>query len=247
MAKNLCTRKRTKKPNKCKKISGCKVASGPKRSFCRKSKNKTKKTRKIRARVKSLKGGKKRSKKSKRKMTRRKKAGMDAYQTPPPLRRNNAVILPYHPMETRSQTQAKDAKKGGSSHVTTFVGAPYGSNLQELPGVAGAHDGNYYKLNTYEQQPEMNPISERSLSDEYHFRGGKRSRKTRKLRKGRSEKQRGGVSNIFSSIGYDLQSAYSQLNGEPVPANPLPYEDQINYGSRADDNLNYLKVKITGE
>lgn len=209
MAKNLCTRKRTKKPNKCKKVKGCKVASGPKRSFCRKSKNKTKKTRKIRARVKSLKGGKKRSKKSKRKMTRR--------------------------------------KKGGSSHVTTFVGAPYGSNLEELPGVAGAHDGNYYKLNTYDQQPEMNPISERSLSDEYRYRGGKRTRKTRKLRKGRSKKQRGGVSNIFSSIGYDLQSAYSQLRGEPVPPNPLPYEDQINYGSRADDNLNYLKVKITGE
>ena len=203
MAKNLCTRKRTKKPNKCKKVRGCKVASGPKRSFCRKSKNKTKKTRKIRTRVKSLKGGRRRSKKTKR--------------------------------------------GGAGCTPETFVGAPYGSNLNELPGVAGAHDGNYYKLNTYDQQPEMNPISERSLSDEFRFRGGKRSRKMRKLHKGQSKKQRGGVSNIFSSIGYDLRSAYSQLNGEPVPPNPLPYEDQINYGSRAEDNLNYLKVKITGE
>lgn len=204
MAKNLCTRKRTKKPNKCKKLRGCKVASGPKRSYCRKSKNKTKKTRKFRARVKSLKGGKKRSKKTKR-------------------------------------------RGGGSgSAPQPFVGAPYGSNLQELPGVAGPHDGNYYKLNTYEQQPEMNPISERSLTDEYRYRGGK-SRKMRKFRKGRSKKQRGGLGNIFSTIGYDLQSAYSQLRGEPVPPSPLPYEDQINYGSRAEDNLNYLKVKITGE
>ena len=204
MAKNLCTRKRTKKPNKCKKLRGCKVASGPKRSYCRKSKNKTKKTRKFRARVKSLKGGKKRSKKTKR-------------------------------------------RGGGSgSAPQPFVGAPYGSNLQELPGVAGPHDGNYYKLNTYEQQPEMNPISERSLTDEYRYRGGK-SRKMRKFRKGRSKKQRGGLGNIFSTIGYDLQSAYSQLRGEPVPPSPLPYEDQVNYGSRAEDNLNYLKVKITGE
>ena len=106
MAKNLCTGKKTKKPNKCKKLRGCKVASGPKRSYCRKSKNKTKKTRKFRARVKSLKGGKKRSKKTKR-------------------------------------------RGGGSgSAPQPFVGAPYGSNLQELPGVAGPHDGNYYKLNT---------------------------------------------------------------------------------------------------
>ena len=202
MAKNLCTGKKTKKPNKCKKLRGCKVASGPKRSYCRKSKNK--KTRKFRARVKSLKGGKKRSKKTKR-------------------------------------------RGGGSgSAPQPFVGAPYGSNLQELPGVAGPHDGNYYKLNTYEQQPEMNPISERSLTDEYRYRGGK-SRKMRKFRKGRSKKQRGGLGNIFSTIGYDLQSAYSQLRGEPVPPSPLPYEDQINYGSRAEDNLNYLKVKITGE
>ena len=204
MAKNLCTGKKTKKPNKCKKLRGCKVASGPKRSYCRKSKNKTKKTRKIRARVKSLKGGKKRSKKTKR-------------------------------------------RGGGSgSAPQPFVGAPYGSNLQELPGVAGPQDGNNYQLNTYEQQPEMNPISERSLTDEYRYRGGK-SRKMRKFRKGRSKKQRGGLGNIFSTIGYDLQSAYSQLRGEPVPPSPLPYEDQINYGSRAEDNLNYLKVKITGE
>jgi len=44
--KNLCHKKSVKKPNKCKKVKGCKPASGPKRTFCRKSKNKNNKTQK---------------------------------------------------------------------------------------------------------------------------------------------------------------------------------------------------------
>ena len=46
MAKSLCQGKRVKNPNKCKKIRGCKVANGKKRTFCRKAKNKTKKAKK---------------------------------------------------------------------------------------------------------------------------------------------------------------------------------------------------------
>ena len=44
MVKNtsICRGKRTSNPNKCKKISSCKVASGKKRTFCRKKHNKTK-------------------------------------------------------------------------------------------------------------------------------------------------------------------------------------------------------------
>lgn len=41
IGKSLCKRKSVKKPNKCKKVRGCKVATGKKRSFCRKSHNKT--------------------------------------------------------------------------------------------------------------------------------------------------------------------------------------------------------------
>jgi hypothetical protein len=41
--KSICSGKRTSNPNKCKKISSCKVASGKKRTFCRKKHNKTKK------------------------------------------------------------------------------------------------------------------------------------------------------------------------------------------------------------
>lgn len=44
IVKSLCKGKKIHSPNKCKKIRGCKVASGKKRSFCRKSKNHTKKT-----------------------------------------------------------------------------------------------------------------------------------------------------------------------------------------------------------
>ena len=50
-SKSLCKGKSVKAPNRCKKIRGCKVASGPKRTYCRKSKNKrsvkSKQTRKL--------------------------------------------------------------------------------------------------------------------------------------------------------------------------------------------------------
>ena len=39
MPASLCRKKSVKKPNRCKKVRGCKVASGPKRTFCRKAKN----------------------------------------------------------------------------------------------------------------------------------------------------------------------------------------------------------------
>lgn len=40
---SLCKGKRVANPNKCKKISACKVASGKKRSFCRTKRNKNNK------------------------------------------------------------------------------------------------------------------------------------------------------------------------------------------------------------
>ena len=54
-SKSLCKRKSVKNPNRCKKVSGCKVALGTKRTFCRKTKNTRKgkyghpKTRKVKA------------------------------------------------------------------------------------------------------------------------------------------------------------------------------------------------------
>lgn len=37
--RSLCRGKKTKSPNKCTKIKHCKVASGNKRTFCRKQKS----------------------------------------------------------------------------------------------------------------------------------------------------------------------------------------------------------------
>ncbi len=39
--KSLCKGKSVKRPNKCKKVRGCKVAIGPKRTFCRKIRNRS--------------------------------------------------------------------------------------------------------------------------------------------------------------------------------------------------------------
>lgn len=61
--KNLCLGKRVQTPNKCKKVRGCKVATGTKRTFCRKAKNhkknitqKKNKTQKKRSEIARLKG-----------------------------------------------------------------------------------------------------------------------------------------------------------------------------------------------
>tara|TARA_B110000879_G_scaffold186550_3_gene247763 strand:- start:448 stop:657 length:210 start_codon:yes stop_codon:yes gene_type:complete len=48
MSKSLCKGKRTSQPNLCKKVRGCKVANGTKRTFCRKIHNKNNKTKKTR-------------------------------------------------------------------------------------------------------------------------------------------------------------------------------------------------------
>lgn len=40
-SKSLCKGKRVEKPNKCKKLRGCKVVKTSKRHYCRKQKNKT--------------------------------------------------------------------------------------------------------------------------------------------------------------------------------------------------------------
>jgi hypothetical protein len=40
---SLCKGKSVKEPNRCRKVRGCKVAKGTKRTFCRKMHNKTKK------------------------------------------------------------------------------------------------------------------------------------------------------------------------------------------------------------
>ena len=235
MVKNLCTRKRVSKPNKCKKVRGCKVASGPKRSFCRKSRNKARKTKKIG-------GGRRR--RTRRRRTRRRGGSADAELAYPTGESMRSIPNPH-----LAYTGTGGSGSYGGSTVVPFVGKPWGASIENWPGVSGAHDGNYYSSNTYDVQPEMNPIDER-VTNQYQFRGGRR-RKTRRMRKGkgRSAKRGGGLfnNNILQTIGHDFQNAYSQFNGEGGQPNPLPYVDQVHYGNRAEDNINYLKTKITGE
>ncbi len=44
MSASLCKGKRISQPNRCKKVTGCKVAKGTQRTFCRKKHNKNRKT-----------------------------------------------------------------------------------------------------------------------------------------------------------------------------------------------------------
>lgn len=70
----------------------------------------------------------------------------------------------------------------------------------------------------------------------------------RKRRGRKSRKQKGGFFgmglNVWPQLQHDISSGYRTLTGQPHTPNPLPYEDQMFYGNRAEDNLNYLKVKI---
>jgi len=129
---------------------------------------------------------------------------------------------------------AYTGKGGNVDIVNPFVGKAWGAPIQDWPGVGGPHDGNHYAMNTYDEQPEMEQISERTTSN---MRGGKRHKRGKK----------GGFGlglNVFSQLGNDLTNGYRQLLGQPAAPSTLPYEDQVFYGNRAQDNLNYLKTNI---
>ena len=125
-----------------------------------------------------------------------------------------------------------------------FVGAPWGPQISQWPGVSAPHDGNYLAQNSYDVQPEMNPVDEQAVyipQGPIVLGGGRRRRqKGRKLTKRR---MRGGDFGVFSQIGTDLTNAYRAWNGDPALPSPLPYKDQMFFGRTAQDNLNYLKVR----
>ena len=122
-----------------------------------------------------------------------------------------------------------------------FVGAPWGPQISQWPGVSSAHNGNHLAHNSYDVQPEMNPVDEQAVyipQGPIVF-GGRRRRKGRKLTKRR---MRGGDFGVFSQLGSDLTNAYRSWNGDSALPSPLPYKDQMFFGRTAQDNLNYLKV-----
>jgi hypothetical protein len=151
------------------------------------------------------------------------KGGGDYVNIPSPLAPLNAEPLPQPP----------------------FVAAPWGSQISQWPGVSAPHDGNYLAQNSYDVQPEMNPVDEQAVYIPQapilqQLTGGRRRRKGRKLTKRR---MRGGNFGVFSQIGTDLTNAYRAWNGDPALPSPLPYKDQMFFGRTAQDNLNYLKVR----
>jgi hypothetical protein len=126
-----------------------------------------------------------------------------------------------------------------------FVGAPWGAEVSQWPGVSAPHSGNHLAHNSYDVQPEMNPVSERSVyipqAPILQQLGGRR-RRNRKVRKLTKRRMRGGDFGVFSQLGTDLTNTYRAWNGDPALPSPLPYKDQMFYGRNAQDNLNYLKV-----
>ena len=125
-----------------------------------------------------------------------------------------------------------------------FVGAPWGPQISQWPGVSAPHDGNYLAHNSYNVQPEMNPVDEQAVyipQGPIVLGGGRRRR--RKGRKLTKRRMRGGDFGVFSQLGTDVANVYRAWNGDPALASPLPYKDQMFYGRNAQDNLNYLKVR----
>ena len=149
--------------------------------------------------------------------------GGDYVNIPSPLAPLNAVPLPQPP----------------------FVGAPWGPQISQWPGVSAPHDGNYLAHNSYDVQPEMNPVDEQAvyIPQGPIVLGGGRRRRQQKGRKLTKRRMRGGDFGVFSQMGTDLTNAYRAWNGDPALPSPLPYKDQMFYGRNAQDNLNYLKVR----
>ncbi len=125
-----------------------------------------------------------------------------------------------------------------------FVGAPWGPQISQWPGVSAPHDGSHLAHNSYDVQPEMNPVDEQAvyIPQGPIVLGGGRRRKGRKGRKLTKRRMRGGNYGVFSQLGTDLTNAYRAWNGDPALPSPLPYKDQVFFGRNAQDNLNYLKV-----
>lgn len=115
------------------------------------------------------------------------------------------------------------------------VGSPWGMN--NLPGQSGIPgDGNYFKPYDTDKNPQlqlsMNNAGYKTLNS---MVGGKKTRVKRRTRVKRSENKRGGgfslipqdLMNLGRAFNYNLESAYSTLNGYKTPVSPLPYENQL--------------------
>ena len=122
-----------------------------------------------------------------------------------------------------AQFGGKRIRWGGQMALSPspFVNKPWLPPIQTWPGVQGSGTGNWLTKN------QMNvDVTERTAIQE---RAG--SVFPPKLSVGGSRKKRGGVFDLVNmgrSIGYGMNSAYSNLVGAAsMPVNPLPTEGQF--------------------
>lgn len=140
-----------------------------------------------------------------------------------------------------------------------MVGSPWGTSVQEWPGVNGiSGDRNYLKSigDVIDNDPQLQMTMDASgyvnrpgsMVGGYVY--GKRvrsktprtnSRSTRRSRStSRKSRSRGGglipqdLVNLGNDMTFQLKSTYNALNGYNAPTNPLPYKDQFSdsMGSR---------------
>tara|TARA_B100000073_G_scaffold341890_2_gene344019 strand:+ start:1430 stop:1801 length:372 start_codon:yes stop_codon:yes gene_type:complete len=102
----------------------------------------------------------------------------------------------------------KTKKRKGGSLSQAFIGQPWGSKVEEWPGIDGIPGNrNFYK-----------------------FHGGGKLRKKNKTNK---KRKKGGsiipseISNIGQNLMFKIHSNYNIFHTEPPPTNPSPYMDQF--------------------
>jgi len=109
--------------------------------------------------------------------------------------------------------------KPGAPVPGPFVGSPWGTSINQWPGVNGVGaDRNY--LQNYKNVIITDPALQMKLG------GKKRSKKHKYLKRG------GGIIpqdlvNLGRDLSFNFKSAYNSLNGYSAPTNPLPYKDQL--------------------
>ena len=129
------------------------------------------------------------------------------------------------------------------------VGAPWGANVNQWPGVAGI-DGqtNHLKINNYDHDVQTQGIIQEG--SQITNGGGKRRKKGSKkgARRPKNRTKKGGFSifpqdlvNMGRTFSYGVGSAYNSLNGYPQSVNPLPFKDQLPNTLKANQ-INALRV-----
>jgi hypothetical protein len=123
-----------------------------------------------------------------------------------------------------SQFGGKRVRRGGQMLLSPspFVNPPtLPSHIQTWPGVQGSGTGNWLTKNQLDVDPTIRTAIQERAGSVF----------PPKIISGGSRKKRGGVFdlvNVGRSIGYGMNSAYSNLVGTAsMPVNPLPTQDQF--------------------